>query len=42
VVHGYFAVEGNLANVTPWDKADGDGDPSSGIISTAADLFKFS
>jgi D-alanyl-D-alanine carboxypeptidase len=23
-------------------KADGDGDPSSGIISTAADLFKFS
>jgi D-alanyl-D-alanine carboxypeptidase len=35
-------VEGNLTDVTQWDKADGDGDPSSGIISTAADLYKFS
>jgi D-alanyl-D-alanine carboxypeptidase len=42
VNHGYFVVGGNLTDVTPWDKADGDGDPSSGIISTAADLFKFS
>lgn len=41
LAHGYFVVEGNLTDVTQWDKADGDGDPSSGIISTASDLFKF-
>lgn len=41
VSQGYHLMEGNLINVTKWDKADGDGDPSSGIVSTAENLFKF-
>lgn len=42
VSQGYHLMEDNLINVTKWDKADGDEDPSSGIVSTAEDLFKFS
>lgn len=42
VSQGYHFMDSNRINVTKWDKADGDGDPSSGIISTAEDLFKFS
>jgi D-alanyl-D-alanine carboxypeptidase len=41
LAHGYFMKDGSLVDVTKWDKADGDGDPSSGIISTAADLVTF-
>ncbi len=41
VSQGYHLMEGNLINVTKWDKADGDGDPSSGMVSTAENLFKF-
>ena len=41
VAHGYFNIDGSLTDVTIYDRADGDGDPSSGIISTAEDLIKF-
>lgn len=38
---GYHLIDDKLTDVTKWDKADGDGDPSSGIISTAGDLYVF-
>ncbi len=41
VANGYFNFEGTMANVTIYDAADGDDDPSSGIISTASDLARF-
>lgn len=41
VARGYFLLENKLQDVTLWDKADGDGDPSSGIISTVSDLYTF-
>lgn len=41
VAQGYYEMEGQLLNVTIYDQADGDADPSSGIISTASDLARF-
>ncbi|MFT3674844.1 MAG: serine hydrolase domain-containing protein [Chitinophagaceae bacterium] len=41
LAQGYHELEGHLLNVTVYDQADGDADPSSGIISTAADLVRF-
>jgi D-alanyl-D-alanine carboxypeptidase len=39
--YGYTYMHGNLVEVSRWDAADGDADPSSGVISTAEDLMKF-
>lgn len=41
VARGYNSSGGRLQDVTRWDAADGDGDPSAGIVSTAADLLTF-
>lgn len=41
VAQGYYEMGGQLLNVTVYDQADGDADPSSGIISTAMDLARF-
>ncbi|RYZ47456.1 MAG: class A beta-lactamase-related serine hydrolase, partial [Sphingobacteriales bacterium] len=39
---GYYKVSDGLMNVGIYDKADGDGDPGSGVVSTASDLIAFS
>jgi len=41
VARGYNKTGGLLKDVTVWDAADSDGDPASGIISTATDLLTF-
>ncbi|MBN8653943.1 MAG: beta-lactamase family protein [Cytophagales bacterium] len=43
VARGYADLYGNgiLQDVSLWDKAEGDGEASGGLISTAEDLFKF-
>ena len=41
VSRGYNFSGQLLKDVTIWDRADSDGDPSAGIISTAADLLLF-
>ncbi len=41
VSRGYNFSGNKLMDVSQWDRADSDGDPAAGIISTAADLLKF-
>jgi D-alanyl-D-alanine carboxypeptidase len=41
VSRGYHSSGRNMMDVTQWDRADSDGDPSAGVISTAADLLTF-
>lgn len=41
VSRGYNFFDQKLVDVAQWDRADSDGDPAAGIISTAADLLKF-
>jgi len=41
LARGYAYTGGKLTDVTAWDRADGDGDPSSGVISNAPDLLRF-
>lgn len=41
VSRGYNFLGNRLTDVASWDRADSDGDPAAGIISTAEDLVKF-
>ncbi|MBV6428154.1 MAG: D-aminopeptidase [Haliscomenobacter sp.] len=43
VARGYADIygDGKLLDVSRWDRADTDGDPAGGVISTAADLMRF-
>ncbi len=41
VARGYTRIGKKIKDVTKWDRADSDGDPAAGLISTACDLLKF-
>lgn len=41
VSRGYNFSGNKMMDVSQWDRADSDGDPAAGIISTAPDLLKF-
>ncbi len=41
VAKGYTRLGKKFKDVTKWDRADSDGDPAAGLISTACDLLKF-
>lgn len=41
LARGYSPMDGHLADVTLWDRADSDGDPAGGVAANAADLLAF-
>lgn len=41
LARGYSPMDGMVADVTAWDRADSDGDPAGGLAAHAADLLAF-